>query len=84
MEAIGEYFESFMKEEMPINPIKAECYLPTVVSGLLSSGACDVRILQTSEKWHGVTYKEDKPALVSAINEMKKEGKYPQTLWTLS
>ena len=81
MDRIGEYFEKFLKEELPENPIKAECYLPTVVSKLLSAGFCDVKILHTSEKWHGVTYKEDKPALVSAIREMKEKGKYPKVLW---
>ena len=81
MGEIGRYFESFMKEVVPSDPLKAECYLPSVVSSLLREGKCDVRVLHTSEKWHGVTYKEDKPGLVSAIGEMKAEGKYPKDLW---
>ena len=81
MGLIGEHFERFIAEEVPEDPMKKECYLPTVVSSLLSEGKCDVKILRTSEKWHGVTYKEDKPALVSAIQEMKESGKYPRYLW---
>ena len=81
MGEIGEHFEKFLKEEVPENPLKAECYLPTVVSSLLSAHKCDVKVLHTSEKWHGVTYKEDKPALVSAIQGMKDNGLYPKMLW---
>ncbi len=82
MGRIGKYFEKFLAGEMPGNPLKAECYLPTVVSRLLNEGKCDVKILRTSEKWHGVTYKEDKPALVSAIQDMKDTGLYPRILWS--
>ena len=81
MGEIGEHFEKFLREEVPENPLKAECYLPTVVSSLLSAHKCDVKVLHTSEKWHGVTYKEDKPALVSAIQGMKENGLYPKLLW---
>lgn len=81
MGLIGEHFERFIAEEVPEDPMKKECYLPTVVSSLLSEGKCDVKILRTSEKWHGVTYKEDKPALVYAIKAMKENGVYPRVLW---
>ena len=81
MGRIGAHFERFLKEEVAENPLKAECYLPTVVSALLSEGKCDVQVIKTSDKWHGVTYKEDKPALTEAIREMKRDGLYPQSLW---
>lgn len=81
MGRIVTHFERFLKEEVAENPLKAECYLPTVVSALLSEGKCDVQVIKTSDKWHGVTYKEDKPALTEAIREMKRDGLYPQSLW---
>ena len=81
MSQIGGFFEKFMREEVPSNPEKAECYLPSVVSELLAESKCDVKVLHTSEKWHGITYKEDKPGLVSAIKSMKDEGIYPINLW---
>ena len=40
-----------------------------------------VKVLDTDEKWYGVTYKEDKKDLVNAINKMIEEGKYPKNLW---
>ena len=41
-----------------------------------------VKVLDTNERWFGVTYKEDKKDLVSAINKMIEEGKYPKNLWS--
>ena len=81
MDTIGAKFERFLQEEVPGNPLKAECYLPTVVSALLSEKRCDVHILKTSGKWHGVTYIEDKPALTEAVSRMKEDGLYPRYLW---
>ena len=37
--------------------------------------------LPSAAQWHGVTYKEDKPALVASIEKMIAEGKYPRNLW---
>lgn len=81
MQAIGKHFEVFLKESVPEKPLKAEFYLPAVVSKLLGEGKCDVKVLRTSEKWHGVTYKEDKPSLTEAIKSMKDKGLYPAYLW---
>lgn len=81
MDMTEKYFTEFMKENVPKDPMKAECYLPAVVSSMLTEGKCDVTVLKTSEVWHGVTYKEDKPALMEAIKEMKKDGTYPDRLW---
>ena len=40
-----------------------------------------VSVLKSADKWYGVTYKEDKPVVVAAIQRMKDEGLYPQHLW---
>ena len=40
-----------------------------------------LRVLRSAAQWHGVTYKEDKPALMAAIEKMIAEGKYPRNLW---
>ena len=40
-----------------------------------------VEVMQSTDKWYGVTYKEDKPVVVAAIQRMKDEGLYPQHLW---
>ena len=60
---------------------KPEFYIPTMVNKLIGEGAASLRVLRSAAQWHGVTYKEDKPALVASIEKMIAEGKYPRNLW---
>ena len=59
----------------------AEYYLPHAATQMLRDGLCDIKLLHTDAKWYGVTYPDDKPKVVAAINEMISEGKYPDGLW---
>ena len=70
-------FSAFLDENLPKNPMKCEFLLPTVVSDLLKEGKATVRVLDSKDKWHGVTYKEDKPGVVAAFKELKAKGVYP-------
>ena len=74
-------FPKFLEKGLKENPMKCEYLLPTLVSDLLDQDKVSVKVLKSEEKWYGVTYKEDKPALVKAIQEMKASGKYPAKLW---
>ena len=74
-------FKKFYEEELPNNVEKAECYLPFVVDGLIKSGRATVSVLHSSDRWFGVTYKEDKEYVKSRIAELKKMGIYPKILW---
>ena len=58
------------------DPIKDELYLPGVVDGAIRDGSLSVKVLDTSEKWYGVTYREDAASLREAIKRMIAEGKY--------
>ena len=60
---------------------KCEFLIPTSVFKRIEEGKIKVKVLDTDEKWYGVTYKEDKKELVNAINKMIEEGKYPKNLW---
>ncbi len=71
-------FVKFLQNELPKNPLKAEYYLPMAVGDLLREGKASVRVLTSRDKWHGVTYKEDKEMVVEAIAELKKQGLYPE------
>lgn len=70
-------FAAFLKENLPVNPMKCEYYLPTVVTGALERGEADVHVLTSGDKWHGITYREDKPELVEALKKMSADGLYP-------
>ena len=61
--------------------MKCEYYLPAVVSDLLAEDRAVVKVLESEDKWYGVTYKEDKPMVVEAIRKLKEEGLYPEKLW---
>ena len=74
-------FPAFLTETAKVNPMKGEFYLPTVVSQLLAEHKARVRVLESHDKWYGVTYKEDKPTVVEAMARMRKEGLYPEKLW---
>ena len=56
-------------------------FLPFVVDGLLKEGKAEVKVLATSEKWYGVTYKEDRALVVEALGQKVKDGIYPEKLW---
>lgn len=81
IDCLGEYFEKFLKNEAPLNPMKSEFYLPFVVREMLKTGKCTVDVLKTDEKWFGVTYADDKPLVVKSVNEYVEAGIYPEKLW---
>lgn len=74
-------FSVFLDENLAKNPLKCEYFLPFVVDELLKEEKATVKVLKSMDKWYGVTYKEDKPVVVAAIQKMKDEGLYPQKLW---
>ena len=74
---MAEFLDTGLKE----NPLKCEYYLPAVVSRLLAEDKAAVAVLESEDKWYGVTYKEDKPVVVAAIQSLKDAGVYPQKLW---
>ena len=71
-------FAKFLSDNLEKNPLKCEFFLPTVVSELIAEGKADVRVLDNSDKWYGVTYKEDKVAVVEAFKALKAKGVYPE------
>ena len=70
-------FAAFLRENLPVNPLKCEYYLPSVVTAALQQGKAEVRVLTSTDKWHGITYREDKPELVAALQQMSAQGQYP-------
>ncbi|MCD8397298.1 MAG: nucleotidyltransferase [Lachnospiraceae bacterium] len=78
---LKERFQVFLKENLEKNPLKCEYFLPFVVDELLTEKKATVKVMKTPDKWFGVTYKEDKPSLMQAIQKMKDDGLYPQKLW---
>ena len=63
------------------NPLKDESYLTDVVDVMIKNDACDVVVYRTNACWLGVTYAQDKPAVVAGIKKLIDEGIYPKHLW---
>lgn len=78
---IKKEFKRFFVEDVPNNPIKAECYLPFVVDKLLKNHQAEVEVLASKDRWFGVTYQEDKPFVKESIRKLKDLGEYPENLW---
>ena len=61
---------------------KSEHYIPTAINALVKTEQARVQVLRTPDSWFGVTYKEDRPSVVSSIRELIARGDYPEKLWT--
>jgi len=81
MQYLKEGFPAFLSERVPQNPLKAEYFLPSVVDDQLRAGRATARVYTTPDKWFGVTYREDRAEVVSALRRMTDEGLYPAPLW---
>ena len=75
LDIVEEDFEKFLAE-LAVDDIKTEYILPAVIDDLIKSQKAKVKVLETSDKWFGVTYKEDKPLVVNAIKELIAKGMY--------
>lgn len=76
-----ERFPKFLDRTLAENPAKGEYFLPSVIGELVSEGRARVKVLRSADKWYGVTYQADKPAVVAAIADMTARGLYPENLW---
>lgn len=81
LKELKDRFPKFLEENLEKNPLKCEYFLPFVVDELLGEGKAKVKVLKSMDKWYGVTYKEDKPFVMEAIQGLKDSGLYPQKLW---
>ena len=73
-------FEEFLGSITGKN-IKKEYLLPLVIDKCIKEKKAKVKVLKTSDKWFGVTYKEDKEKVVESIRELIKKGVYPEKLF---
>ena len=74
-----EYFKEFLATEG--QKLKSEFYIPLAVNNLIVEGKVTCKVLDTPSKWFGVTYAEDRPQVVIKINELIRNGVYPNKLF---
>ncbi|MEI3221932.1 MAG: sugar phosphate nucleotidyltransferase [Dorea sp.] len=79
-EVLEKGFDVFLEKLDPEN-LKGEYLLPTIIGDLLKEGKMRVEVRKSHDEWFGVTYKEDKPDVVAAIQKLIKDGVYPEKLF---
>lgn len=82
LSVLEERFSAFFREEVAANPLKAEYLLPTLIGGMLRQNQCTLKVLPSTDKWFGVTYKEDKDAVVESFRALIQAGVYQKELYT--
>lgn len=80
LEELERGFPAFL-DSLKEGDIKTEYLLPKIIDKLVQSGQARVRVLETQDKWFGVTYKEDKLAVAEAIRRLVETGAYPEKLF---
>ena len=81
MDTLREGFEEFFRTAALADPLKAEYLLPIYIGQLLQRGKISVQVLETRDKWFGVTYREDKPAVVESFRKLIEAGVYQPKLF---
>ncbi len=77
---LDEQFEPFIKANLS-RLDSCEYLLPTELGNMVEKGRASVEILKTSSQWYGMTYKEEREMVISAIKALRDNGQYPQNLW---
>ena len=80
MEILEKGFVEFLSRLAP-DDIKKEYLLPILVDQLIKNGSASVDVLETKDTWFGVTYQEDKEAVMEAFKNLTDAGVYPQGLY---
>ena len=83
METLEEGFAEFFRTAAQADPLKSEYLLPIYIGQLLQQGKVSVQVLETQDKWFGVTYREDKPAVVESFRKLIEAGIYQPVLFKM-
>ncbi len=81
LDFMEERFPAFLEVAMQENPLKAEYLLPNIIGELIKEKKIEVAVKTSHDQWYGVTYKDDKPQVQKAIQNMIDEGVYQSPLW---
>ena len=80
LDFLAEDFKDFLTN-VEEGDLKSEYLLPNIVDKLLKEERANVKVLETQDRWFGVTYKEDKETVQEAFRELIADGVYAETLW---
>ena len=81
LDTLRQGFEEFFRDAVPGNPQKAEYLLPIYIGSLLREDKVTVKVLPTRDSWFGVTYREDREAVVESFRRLIDDGIYQKDLY---
>ena len=81
LDILEENFVDFL-QNIPEGDVKKEYLLPSIVDMQIQKGRADVSVLETKDKWFGVTYKEDKPLVMASFKALVDAGVYKEKLFS--
>ena len=76
-----EYFKTFLSDPKNQANLKSEFFIPLMVDHLIKTGQATCEVLDTTSKWFGVTYPEDRPGVVEKFAKLGEEGLYPEKMF---
>ena len=75
------YFRTFLSDPKNQANLKSEFFIPLMVDYLIKNGKATCEVLDTTSKWFGVTYPEDRPGVVEKLALLHKAGQYPDCMF---
>lgn len=76
-----EFFKTFLSDPKNMENLKSEFFIPLMVDKLINDGTATCEVLDTTSKWFGVTYPEDRPDVVAKLQKLADEGVYPEKMF---
>lgn len=80
LEQLYHRFPRWLDENLGMDPLKSEYFLPFVANAVIQEGEGSVRVLNCRETWHGITYQKDLDSVVSYLATLHEQGIYPDKL----
>ena len=77
----NEFFKTFLSDPKNMSNLKSEFFIPLMVDKLINDGTATCEVLDTTSKWFGVTYPEDRPDVVAKFQKLADEGVYPAKMF---
>ena len=76
-----EFFKTFLSDPANMSNLKSEFFIPLMVDKLIKDGVATCEVLDTTSKWFGVTYPEDRPEVVAKLAKLHADGQYPDKMF---
>lgn len=83
MPSLFDHIEKDMLDLLPghSRSLTAEFLLPGVIDGLIRDGIVEIPVLETSDRWFGITYREDREEVKEKLQKLAENGDYPTPVW---